>query len=216
MEKENRAERRGSPSSNYEKVLEHWRRKFLTWDAAALCEQAGIHDYDEDSIRLLYFGIPHRIDRKTGRITCPEKPDYEPGFDEIMAVYSLLYYAKEGAKNSGEWVHFRDVKDAGVFEAAFERQVLIPFEKHFSGRTAKFRAAGEALGFLPIPYGDAAFQVPVFSCIPMRVIFWDGDEDFPAKINLLYDRNVTDFTHAETVVMLGAECMRYFMEGKEE
>ena len=119
MEKENRAERRGSPSSNYEKVLEHWRRKFLTWDAAALCEKAGIHDYDEDSIRLLYFGIPHRIDRKTGRITCPEKPDYEPGFDEIMAVYSLLYYAKEGAKNSGEWVHFRDVKDAGVFEAAF-------------------------------------------------------------------------------------------------
>ena len=44
----------------------------------------------------------------------------------------------------------------------------------------------------------------------MRVVFWDGDEEFPARITILYDKNVTDFIHPENVVMLGSDCMRTF------
>lgn len=200
----------GEGTSNYVKVMEKWRQDFMGWDQEALCKKVGIDTYDAKTIRLSYFGIPHEIDRSTGKITCPGKPGYEPVFDEVMAIYNFLYYAKEGAKNSGEWVHFRDVKSAGIFENAFERQVLQPFAKRFAGRPGDLKAAGDRMGFLPLSYGDVSFQVPAFFCIPLRVIFWDGDEEFPAKINLLYDRNVTMFTHPESVVMLGAECMRYF------
>ncbi|MCI8504852.1 MAG: DUF3786 domain-containing protein [Lachnospiraceae bacterium] len=198
-------------SNNYVKVLEKWRRDFLTWDQEALCKKVGLDTWDEKTIRLSYFGIPHEIDRETGRITCVGNPEYELIFDEIMAIYNFLYYAKEGAKNAGEWIPLRDVKDAGVFEGAFEKQVLIPFAGHFAGRAEAFKAAGERLGFLPLSYGDGAFQVPAFFCIPLRVIFWEGDEEFPAKVNLLFDKNITSFIHPESVVMLGMECMRYFI-----
>lgn len=198
-------------ANNYVKVMEKWRQDFLTWDQEALCKKVGITTYGGDVIRLDYFGIPHEIDRRTGRIRCPGKPGHEPGFDEVMAIYNFLYYAKEGAANSGEWVHFRDVKDAGIFEGAFERQVLKPFAEHFAGRPEAFKEAGERLGYTPLSYGDASFQVPAFFCIPLRVIFWDGDEEFPAKVNLLFDKNITSFIHPESVVMLGAECMEYFL-----
>lgn len=197
-------------SNNYVKVMEKWRQDFLTWDQEALCRKVGIDTYDGGAIRLDYFGIPHEIDRKTGQIRVPGRADHEPGFDEVMAIYNFLYYAEEGAENSGEWVHFRDVKSAGVFEGAFERQVLGPFAEHFAGRPEAFREAGERLGCVPLPYGDGSFQVPAFSCIPLRVIFWDGDEEFPAKVNILFDKDITSFIHPESVVMLGSECMRYF------
>ena len=106
-------------SNNYVKVMEKWRQDFLTWDQEALCRKVGIDTYDGGAIRLDYFGIPHEIDRKTGQIRVPGRADHEPGFDEVMAIYNFLYYAEEGAANSGEWVHFRDVKSAGVFEGAF-------------------------------------------------------------------------------------------------
>ncbi|MCI8465743.1 MAG: DUF3786 domain-containing protein [Lachnospiraceae bacterium] len=199
-----------SRTSNYMKVMETWRKGFLTWDQEALCRKLGIDTYDKAVIRLSYFGIPHEIDRKTGRITCPQMPGYDPGFNEVMAIYNFLYYAKEGAKNSGEWVHLREVKDVGIFEDAFERQVLAPFAKRFAGRGQELKEAGERMGFLPLSYGDVSFQIPAFFCVPLRMIFWDGDEEFPAKVNLLFDRNITSFTHPESVVMLGAECMRYF------
>lgn len=201
---------RSGPDSNYTKVVEEWRKKFLTWDQEAICRKLHINTYDENEILLRYFGVLHRIDRKTGEITCPEKPEYRPGFDESMAFYNYFYYSREGAVNSGEWVNFRDVKSAGVFDLAFRNQVLIPFAESFSSHLKEFREAGEKQGFLPIPYGDAGFQVQAFPGVPMRVVFWDGDEEFPARITILYDKNVTDFIHPENVVMLGSDCMRTF------
>ena len=126
-------------------------------------------------------------------------------------IYNLFFYSKEGAENSGVWVNFRDVKSAGVFDLAFNNQVLTPFAKAFEGRLSDFKRIGEELGFLPLPYGDAGFQVPAFSCLPARVLFWDRDEEFPAKITILYDKNVTEFIHPESVVMVGSECMRCFL-----
>ncbi len=197
-------------SDNYKRVLEKWRLDFLGWDQEALCRKVGLETFDGDVIRLDYFGIPHEIVRKTGRIRVPGRPAYEPSFDEAMAIYNFLYYAKPGAVNSGEWVPFRDVKDAGIFEGAFERQVLEPSARRFAGRPEAFLEAGRRLGYEHLPYGDAAFLVPAFFCVPLQAIFWDGDEEFPAKMNLLFDKNVTSFLHPESVVMLGAECMRQF------
>ncbi len=199
-------------SSNYEKLSEQWRRDFLGWDQEAMCRKLGITDYDEDSIRLSYFGIRFRIDRKTGLISRPGEPEYVPSFNTQMAIYHLLFYSSEHPRNSGEWVNFREVKNAGVFEKAFEKIVLRPFAQAFDGRTEAFEEAGRKLGFVPIPYGDAAFEVPAFSCIPIRVMFWDGDEEFPAKLTMLFDRNITQFTHPETVVLLAEECMGFFLK----
>ena len=68
-------EGKGCTSSNYHKVTERWRQEFLEWDHEAVCRKLGITDYDEDSIRLSYFGILHSVDRKTGKICCPGKPE---------------------------------------------------------------------------------------------------------------------------------------------
>ena len=89
-----------------------------------------------------------------------------------------------------------------MFEDAFERQVLKPFAEAFAGKPERFRRAGARLGFTPLSYGDAGFLVPAFEKVPLQVIFWDGDEEFPASVNLLFDRNIIRFIHPEDVVLL--------------
>ncbi len=202
---------RGGRDSNYTKVAEKWRRDFTGWDHEAICRKLHITDYNKEEICIPYFGVPHRIDRKTGVITRMTAPDYRLEFDECMMIYNLFFYMKEGAENSGEWVNFRDVKSAGVFDRAFQNQVLVPFAKAFEGRLSDFKRIGEKLGFQLLSYGDAGFQAQVFPCLPVRVIFWDGDEEFPAKVTILYDKNITEFVHPESVVMVGSECMRCFL-----
>ena len=36
----------------------------------------------------------------------------------------------------------------------------------------------------------------------MRFLFWDGDDEFPAQGNLLFDKSATDFIHIESVVSI--------------
>ena len=41
-----------------------------------------------------------------------------------------------------------------------------------------------------------------FECIPVRFLFWEGDEEFPAQGNILFDASATDFIHGESVVTI--------------
>ena len=44
-----------------------------------------------------------------------------------------------------------------------------------------------------------------FACIPMRFLFWDADDEFPAQGNILFDYSVTDYIHVESTVSLAVD-----------
>jgi hypothetical protein len=44
-----------------------------------------------------------------------------------------------------------------------------------------------------------ACRLPLFDFLPVVFQFWSADDDFPASIQLLWDKNTTDFMHFETV-----------------
>ena len=48
--------------------------------------------------------------------------------------------------------------------------------------------------------------------MPLTVLFWDGDEEFEAQANILFDADITDFIHEETVVCVAADLVRRLAE----
>ena len=122
-----------------------------------------------------------------------------------MNIYNLFWYSKENVSLQERWVPFRDVRNAGPFAPAFESNILKPFAMTFEGKTEKLRRAAEKMGGQPVRQGDAGYIVHAFSCIPMQYLFWDGDEEFPAQGNILFDYSVTDFIHVESTVTLAEE-----------
>lgn len=193
-------------ADNYIKLCDIWREKFLTWDHEAAMKNVGLADgIHEDCLELDYFGVPFRIDRKTGVITDTTDPGKVQSFNTQMCLYHLLYYAVDKPKLSGQWVPFRDVPTTGVFDGAYQKTIIEPFAKVFSGRTEALKRAGEKLGFIPLNYGDVSFQAEAFRCLPLRIIFWDGDDEYPAQANMLFDYHITQFTHPETVVCLAGQ-----------
>lgn len=198
-------------TSNYKKLCVEWRQKFLTWDHQKIYHKLNLPGYYDDHLEITYFGIPYSIDRNSGIITNMTNPSEENTFSTEMAIYHLFYYSKEHPKQSKIWIPFREVKGAAPFERAFERMILKPFAHNFSGRTKELISAGERLGFQRLTHGDVSFYVEAFTCIPMKFIFWDGDDEFPAQFNILFDKNITDFTHEETVVLLAEEGADLFM-----
>lgn len=199
-------------TDNYQELCRIWRQKFLTWNHKYIYENLQLKGYGEDTLTITYLGTPYSIDRHTGLITNQRQPAQTISFNTYMAIFHLFYYAKENPKNSGEWIPFRQVKRAGGFDSAFTRLVRQPFAEAFSGRLPLLLQTGQALSFPRLSYGDASFYVEAFSCIPMQFIFWDGDEEFPAQLNILFDANITDFTHEETVVLMAQDAAKLFLE----
>ena len=46
--------------------------------------------------------------------------------------------------------------------------------------------------------GDIGYEIPVFSFFSLRLRFYRADEEFPAKLSILFDAHTLQYMHYET------------------
>ena len=195
-------------TSNYDKVLETWRHNFLAMDQNALIRRFCL-EADENALYITYFSRKIRIDRKNGYISYVDFPEEVPGFNTSITIYNMFHYAVENPRASGKLVAFREVKRVYPFEAAYRQTILKEMENLFEGHTEEMRRGCERLNGRKMPQGDVGYILPVFPFLEIAVLFWDGDEEFPAQANMLFDSDITDFMHEENVVGVAADAVHY-------
>lgn len=203
--------------SNYEKVIEQWRQRFLLMDQEELCERFCLQS-DAEWMYTVYFGQKLKISRQSGEIFFADEKEEKPGFNTIITLYNMFHYAIEDPKASGNLVPFRQVKRVYPFERAYQQQILEPFAKRFSGHVEELKRACEKLGGIPMAQGDAGYRIAVYPYFTIAILFWDGDDEFDAQGNMLFDSNITDFVHEENVVCIAADAVYYLTQaaGMEE
>lgn len=198
-------------SDNYEAVRKHWRQRFLSMDHESLAERFHLK-IDENFLYLTYFSQPFAIDRRTGCISRPDKPEFRSSFGIEMNFFNMFHYAVEHPTPSGTLVPFRNVKRVYPFEAAYMKSTIHPFEKTYTGRVPELQRALTALNARPIPQGDAGGELEILPGLRLAITFWDADDEFPAQANMLFDSNITDFMHEENVVMVAGDAVRFIEE----
>ncbi|HEY5556962.1 DUF3786 domain-containing protein [Acetobacterium sp.] len=191
-------------TNNYMKACETWRLKFLDMDKQQLMEKLPEIKTEADNLTLKLFGRKFGIYTQTGKIVTFE--DLQPA-DIIsqLNIYTLFGFASPLAYFKDKWVPFRELSGASSFTKAFEKHVLDPFAQTFSGQPEKLSKACEALGGVNLTHSDAGCLLNAFDCMPMKFLFWDGDDEFSAQANILYDDSATDFIHVESTVSIAVE-----------
>lgn len=192
------------PTSNYEKQSEDWRQKFLTMDQEDICRRLPEIRKSREKLLLWHYGREFAVDRRDGTIQCVS----DNGTLDVMPrlnIYTLFWYAKKDAVQTGRWVPFRELKDAAPFTKAFQHGILEPLASTFSGHEELLESAVKKLRGERI--SATGFQLSAFTCIPVRLNFWDADDEFPAQANLLFDSSATDFDHVESIVTIATEAL---------
>lgn len=191
-------------TNNYMKACESWRQKFLDMDKQQLMEKLPEIKTEADYFTLKLFGRKFGIHAQTGKIVTFE--DFQPA-DIIsqLNIYTLFGFVSPQAHFKDKWVPFRELSGASPFTMAFEKHVLEPFAQTFSGQTDKLSQACETLGGVNLSHADAGYLINAFDCMPVKFLFWDGDDEFPAQANILFDDSATDFIHVESTVSIAIE-----------
>jgi hypothetical protein len=123
-------------------------------------------------------------------------------FREKLLILHHLYFHKSDAKNSGDMVAFRDLRVCADFEPAYRKMTLEPFAAYFDRKTLLLSERVFDIGGQINLCGDVSFTVKAFPLISLQFIFWDGDEEFPANANILFDKNIAEFIHPESIPVL--------------
>jgi hypothetical protein len=153
-----------------------------------------------EKIVVHFFSEPYHIHFPQMEFSSPTKKTVS-----LVARILLLHYLMraDGSPLTGKWVGYKDIPGGLLYASVFARRVTEPLLRKF-GKSAKgFREIGIKLGGEPGGVGDASFTLEVFSFIPFQYVLWEGDEEFPPTVQLLFDASVDHYLSLEDIVVLG-------------
>jgi hypothetical protein len=121
-------------------------------------------------------------------------------YSDLLAIYYLLQ--NKDVSPAGEWISEKDLPGGPTF---FRGPHLLPTEqitKRFANDLEAFADQCEKLHGTPLPMADSAFQFAIAPDMPVAVLYWQGDEDFPAEAKILYDRTIGELLTLDIVFAL--------------
>lgn len=153
-----------------------------------------------EEIIIDFFSEPYYIH-------IPRIDFYSPSKKAVSLVTRilLLHYLirADGSPLTRKWVGYKDIPGGLLYAGVFTRRVTEPLQRKF-GRSAKwFKEIGIKLGGESVGVGDASFIFYVLPSIPLQYVLWEGDEEFPPAIHLLFDASVDHYLSLEDIVVLG-------------
>jgi len=153
-----------------------------------------------EKITLHFFSEPHHIQ-------FPQIEFYSPSKKVVSLVTRilLLHYLirADGYPATGKWVSYKDIPGGLLYAGVFARRVTDPLQRRFGKSAKSFKETGIRSGGEPVEIGDASFILHAFPCVPLQYVLWEGDEEFPPSVQLLFDASVDRYLTLEDMVVLG-------------
>lgn len=182
----------------YQKALENFR-------ASAFEEMAVSSGYTVQGhlFQIDFLGQQFTVEYPSGNFYPEPAPDGElPIFAQIL----ILHYLTNIARNPLEdkLISYKELPGGNIYIQPFTNRAIRPMVKSFGNNPGRLLEAASRIGAEPVAHGDAAVKISVFPRIPVTLILWGGDDEFPASGNILFDASAPAFLHTEDYAVLAS------------
>ena len=174
-----------------------------------VCRRAACrYDKDRQCYELEVWGDAYRIYPLERRIQRQGK-DSPPvhAYLSIFIVHYLLTVLETAIEN--EWISEKDIPGGATF---FRGPHAIPtglITETYQNDIEAFSYRCKALHGNGVTMGDAAFQFQITERIPVVVLYWQGDDDFPPEAKILFDGSICRHLASDVIFALAVEiCTR--------
>ena len=171
-------------------------------DPINVCKRSlAAHDKDclKYTLRVLTIDydvmLKEKVIRPIGENKTP-LPEFKDDF-RIM-VLDYLVNSKE-IPPSGKLVSGAQLKTGEFFFRGTHGLELDALIKAFGNDSEGFKEAGLSLGGKIMELGDVSIQLQVLPRIPITYVLWVADEEFPARISVLFDSTADNHMHLDTL-----------------
>jgi len=149
---------------------------------ASIAQHANV-TWDDDAGA---FVLPLLVD-DVRILPADRRMDGAGGFEATIACLQYLLTSQSDAR-AGELVSPVQLPYGDFFFRGPHELPTGPVERAYGTQLDGFRAAAEALRGRPVDMGDAAYEFDVLPRVPITVVLWVADEEFPARVQFLYDK----------------------------
>ena len=186
---------------------EHYLSQYQESDPKEIAARLGI-SYDEEQkyFTLKFLGTVYQI----------SWPDFQVSHEaDDMGFYPLetMTYARtltirfllNGAEASGtgKFKTYREMPWGEVYLRQFDGRCIKRLAFSYGNRIKDFQAIMEHMHCVPVKHGDIAYQLEIFPDYLVQMILWEGDDEFPPSLQILFSDNFPISFQAEDMAVMG-------------
>lgn len=116
----------------------------------------------------------------------------------------ILHYFTQakGAKLSNKIITYKELPSATNYVTTFTQRAIKPLVDNFGKEPDRLLNVVQALGGRKADYGDVAVTINAFSRVPITLVLWQGDEEFPPNGNIFFDSSIPDYLTLDDINVL--------------
>ncbi|MCG6879270.1 MAG: DUF3786 domain-containing protein [Deltaproteobacteria bacterium] len=146
---------------------------------------------------------------ETSRIICPR--DDTAKVDPFLSLFMVRYLlTAKDIPITREWISVKDIPGGVGF---FQGPHAIPtdlIEERYGHQLDRFCHVCEQLGGMPMDMADKAYAFRIAPRIPVAVLLWKGDDEFPAESKLLFDKSISEHLALDIIFALSVFVCKTF------
>ncbi|MCL5124049.1 MAG: DUF3786 domain-containing protein [Deltaproteobacteria bacterium] len=200
-------EKMGQNAGAVEEFYENLLRKIQRIDPITIAETADVHYKGGDGIPRIvipFLASWFTLDLLPYRLRAEHSE-----FDTLAMKVLVLQHLITASENLGsavrvmnQWIDPRSLQFGAILGAHFAKSTMEMLDNIFS--SGKDSAVAKALkwGGRPNELGDIGFTFYLFPRLPVALIHWNKDEEFPPYSKILYDVSASNYmpTHGLTAL----------------
>lgn len=172
-------------------------------DVEEQCRKSGAqyHFIDSrESITVRYLNRTYLITLPDVEISLIDSPEAVPVRDRILILHYML--TARGTSPANRLIAFHELPEGSVYYPTFAKRTIQPLVDNFGPDPSLLLEASRKLGGGKAAYGDTAVIINAFPHVPITIVLWRGDKEFPARGNVLFDAAITHYLSTEDITVL--------------
>ena len=197
--------------SKEQRPYEYYLKTYQEIDPKEISERTGFF-YDEEKkvFTVVFMGSTYEISFPDYKISHKEDEKGVYPLEEAMnAKIFMVRYLSEKAKtlSSGKFLTYREVPWGEVYFRQFQGRCLMRLAFSYGDKLEAFKKVMTAMGAKPLEQGDCAFELEFMEGFFIRLILWEGDDEFPPSSQILFSDNFAVTFAAEDLAVAGDICI---------
>ena len=184
--------------------FEHYVGLYAKLDPAEASERCGVsYDPVTQSFKLRLLYVDYELTWPAFSIRSSDPDGF--ALKNLPAQMLLIRYLLEGKRSvgTGNFLPYREMPWGEVYLKPFTGRCLSRAAFTFGTRLEAFKTAASSTRAIPIKGGDAAYQLEIMPGYEVRLIVWEGDDEFPPNSQILFSDNFPQAFSAEDRTVVG-------------
>ncbi len=147
-----------------------------------------------------FLSTRYEIRPPRGEVSYLEEGGKEPALWEKIL---LLHYfnTADGSALSQEPISFKEIPEGKLYLPNFEKRAVAPLLGRFGRDPEEVWEPARSVGGRRSELGDFSVTIPAFPRVPVTLVFWKQDEEFPERLTILFDRTVVGYLPTEDIIL---------------